>query len=164
MGGFMVTDLEFVTGMKLRFRYHTSGETYRELQVHRVRRLESQPLQEVTLAMRPEVRRGSVLITGIDLGKQAFRAFYLEHMEALEVVAVPAFTLALYDPANLDEPPEVIDGDLMPSTLQGMVKMIAEYNQMAIEEPALFKVLGLFHATDPQLRTNIFDGEPNVEL
>lgn len=65
-----------------RHNYHLvrSGLERRRLLVEKVRDLSAEPLDQVTIQLDPELRRGRLLVTGQDLDKRAERSFYLESM------------------------------------------------------------------------------------
>lgn len=58
----------------------------RRLLVESVRVLRNEPLEAETLELDPMLIRGRVLVTGIDLDKNAERTFYLESFVCLSVL------------------------------------------------------------------------------
>lgn len=60
----------------------------RRLLVESVRVIRNEPLEAETLELDPMLRRGRVLVTGMDLDKHAERSFYLESFVGLTVQRV----------------------------------------------------------------------------
>jgi hypothetical protein len=61
----------------------------RRIRVERVRDVEAEPLDPMTLALSPLQRRGRYLITGFDDDRHAERSFYFEAMQDVRVVDSP---------------------------------------------------------------------------
>ncbi len=59
----------------------------RRLRIQKVRDIRAEPLDPFTLAVSPALRRGQLLVTGLDLDKQAERSFYLDSMADLGLAA-----------------------------------------------------------------------------
>lgn len=56
----------------------------RRVKVNRIRDLFSEPLDPMTLALAPAVRRSRFLVEGLDLDKLSERSFYVDSMEIQE--------------------------------------------------------------------------------
>lgn len=57
----------------------------RRLKVEEVRDLRRKPLSPLTVTLDPHLRRGTLLLRGIDLDKGSERSFYFESMQSLRV-------------------------------------------------------------------------------
>lgn len=55
----------------------------RQIRITKVRDLRDEPLDLVTMTICPTLRRGTVLVTGLDLQKGVERSFYVESMTEL---------------------------------------------------------------------------------
>jgi hypothetical protein len=58
----------------------------RRLRIERIRNVEEEPLDPVTLELEPARLRGTVLLSGLDLDKGESRSFWLESMQNVEPI------------------------------------------------------------------------------
>ena len=58
----------------------------RRLKVERIRCVESEPLDPMTVLLNPLLRRGRLLLTGVDMDTGQQRSFYLESFQQWEAV------------------------------------------------------------------------------
>lgn len=107
------------TGRLIRFdypahNYHGARQRLepRRLRIEKIRDLAQQPLEAATCCGDPLLRRGQILVTGVDLDKGAERSFYVESMEQLQAIseAAPpnpaiAHRVVLLAP---EQPPELV--------------------------------------------------------
>jgi len=64
-----------------------------------IRNLRDEPLDELTVQFRPGLQRGEWLLTGLDLGKQSERSFYLAAADSVEILPAE-FRIGLFDPTG----------------------------------------------------------------
>lgn len=97
----------FARGEVLGFSYPTDNRYQRRTRLNRrcmvvqhIRDLEADPIDEVTLANDPALRRSRYLISGEDLQLHRRRSFYMGSARRLNVLEIPLFRIAAYDPLD----------------------------------------------------------------
>ena len=88
-----VTPFVLAAGVRLRFEYPAANYLGvpprwepRQVFVERVRVLDAEPLDPLTIPRNPLLDRGRVLVTGRDIDKGEERSFYVESMREVQVV------------------------------------------------------------------------------
>ncbi len=83
----------------------------RRIRIDRIRDLEREPLDPLTVAMQPLVNRGKTLVCGVDLDRGCERSFYAERMldiRPAELVRSGSHRVVLIDPAHSPLRPELV--------------------------------------------------------
>lgn len=72
--------------------------TPRRFLVESVRDTELAPIEPWALTLRPDLRRGRVLVTGYDFDRLAPRSFYVSSARSIQPLEIAVKRFALYDP------------------------------------------------------------------
>jgi hypothetical protein len=82
-----------------RFRVSTRLRR-RRFVIESVRDCKAEPIEPWAVELRPDLRRGQLLVTGHDLDRYGVRSFYVESMRSLKEISVAITRLAVYDPCS----------------------------------------------------------------
>jgi hypothetical protein len=72
------------------------------------------------------------------------------------------YFLAFYDPLDESAPLEPLERRFVPRSFTDALAFVREYNEAAVSEPLLTKLIGLFPA--PKLRSNIGGSQSDVKF
>ncbi|MDX1964136.1 MAG: hypothetical protein SFX18_13365 [Pirellulales bacterium] len=76
----------------------------RRVVIRSIRDLDDRPLDPRTVRLRPDLRRGRLLIQAVDLERQEWRQFYFDSMRSVRVCQVPLVRIGVYDPTGSHGP------------------------------------------------------------
>lgn len=118
----------------------------RRFVVESIRDIALEPIEPWAIALRPDLRRGPVLITGHDLDLHLTRSFYVSSARSIRSLSMPISRLALFDPCD-DSLPLKFVGPLWTDSNQdvGYIReIIGKYNERAAARAQSKLALGLF--------------------
>jgi len=149
----IVTTLPVAVGSVLSFCYPTDNRVkvftrlrHRRVVVESIRDCELEPIEEWALHLRPDLRRGPVLVTGHDLDLHLTRSFYLSSARTIRPLLQPLSRLALFDPCDNSKPLKFV-GPLWTDShddVKQIREVIGKYNERAAVRPRSKMALGLF--------------------
>lgn len=125
----------------------------RTVRVASIRKVGREPLSVVSVLKRPLIRRGSILIRGVDLDCGELRQFYLEAMRGLALeTPLPQFRLGLFDPLAPEELVDWIGRPFDATEYDRLVmrRTIEKFNAWAQSDPDVALCLAAYPVEDEQ--------------
>lgn len=74
----------------------------RTMVIEEIRDCQAVPVEEWAIQLRPDIRRGPLLLIGRDLDRNERRQFYASSMRSIQTVRMPVYQLAYCDPETFE--------------------------------------------------------------